>query len=183
MPLVYLPLGICEPHGRIAVLGLDLIKAEWLCEEAAQRYGGIVAPALGYQIHESGYHAPWLADVVGNVNAMMTSMPPHVMLHFFLYQLRAFNNAGFKAAIVLSGHAGGNELDFRMAASCFMQYSTMKVKVFADPELVQGKFTGDHAGQYEISQLLYLQEEAVKTKEDDDKNRLGRFALGSDAYT
>ncbi len=34
MPLVYLPMGICEPHGHIAPLGLDTIKAVAICERA-----------------------------------------------------------------------------------------------------------------------------------------------------
>lgn len=180
-PIVYLPMGICEPHGMIAVLGLDLIKAEWLCNETAHRSGGIVAPSVGYQIHESGYHAPWLAEQVGNVNAMMTGMPPLVMLQFFLYQLRAFSNAGFKAAIIITGHAGGNEQDYRLAAKIFMKYASMQVKFFADPELVTGLFNGDHAGQYEISQLLFLKEDAIRNSEETDLALgLGRFALGTD---
>ena len=32
-PIVYLPLGLCEPHGHIAPFGLDTIKARYLCEE------------------------------------------------------------------------------------------------------------------------------------------------------
>ncbi len=181
-PLVYLPMGLCEPHGHGAVLGLDLIKAEYLCEEAARRWGGIVAPSQGFQIHESGFHAPWLAEVVGNINTRMTSMPPAPMLYFFLYQLRAFHNAGFQWAFILSGHAGGNQEDFRLAAKLFMEKTDMHVAVYTDPELT--KFPGDHAGKYEISQLMYINRECV------DKSRLNewekespetRFAQGEDA--
>ncbi len=181
-PIVYLPLGLCEPHGHGAVLGLDLIKAKYFCEESARRWGGIVAPAQGFQIHESGFHAPWLAEVVGDINPRMTAMPPAPMLYFFLYQLRAFHNAGFKRAFVLSGHAGGNQEDFRLAAKLFMEKTDMFVDVYADPELT--KFQGDHAGKYEISQLMYINHEYV------DKKRFGewktespqtRFAHGHDA--
>ncbi len=183
-PVVYLPMGLCEPHGHIAVLGLDTLKAEYLCEEAARRWGGIVAPAQGYQIHEVGFHAPWLAEVAGNVNTCMTSMPTAPMLYFFLYQLRAFYNAGFKQAIIISGHSGGNQQDFRLAAEAFRQESDMMVHVFSDPELTDGKYTGDHAGKYEISQLLYLRPDCI------DLNRIDewqldepetRFAQGEDA--
>lgn len=182
--VVYLPMGLCEPHGHIAVLGLDTLKADYLCDEAARRFGGIVAPTQGYQIHESGYHAPWLADVVGNVRPYLTAMPPHVMLHFFLYQLRAFHNANFRTAIVISGHAGGNEHDFRLAAHHFAQVSDMQVRVFADPELVQGQFTGDHAGAYEISQLLHVNPTSIRLDQHErmhDPDSLGRFAQGDDA--
>jgi creatinine amidohydrolase/Fe(II)-dependent formamide hydrolase-like protein len=47
-PIVYLPMGLCEPHGHIAALGLDLLKAEYYCEQAADRFGVVVAPAQGY---------------------------------------------------------------------------------------------------------------------------------------
>lgn len=184
MPLVYLPLGICEPHGHIAPFGLDTLKAAYLCKESAKRFGGIVAPTLGYQIHESGYHARWLEDVVGEVNPFMTAMPPDVMLRFFLYQLRAFCNAGFKSIIVITGHSGGNQNDFRLVANSFEKETGINVIVKSDPELVLGKYKGDHAGKYEISQLLYLHPELM------DMNRLlrekidilGRFAQGEDAH-
>ena len=60
LPLVYLPMGLCEPHGHVAAFGLDTHKAVYLCDEAARRFGGIVAPTQTYQIHETGYHRPWL---------------------------------------------------------------------------------------------------------------------------
>ncbi len=182
-PTVYLPLGICEPHGHIAPFGLDTIKAEYLCEEAAKRFGGIVAPTLGYQIHEAGYHAQWLEEVVGEVNPRMTAMPPEVMLKFFIYQLRAFTNAGFKSILVITGHAGGNQKDYQLVAKTFMKEVDVDVVVMADPELVEGKYEGDHAGKYEISQLLHLRPDlmSIDRLERIKSDSLGQFAQGSDA--
>lgn len=182
-PLVFLPMGICEPHGHISPFGLDTLKAEYLCEEAARRFGGIVAPTLGYQIHESGYHAPWLEEVLGEVNPYMNAMPPDVMLRFFLYQLRAFVNAGFKNIFVLTGHSGGNQEDYRLVADCFMKKVPADIVVKADPELVTGFYEGDHAGKYEISQLLYLHPElmAMDRLQAPKTDALGRFAQGEDA--
>ncbi|HSJ66094.1 MAG TPA: creatininase family protein [Anditalea sp.] len=184
-PVVYLPMGLCEPHGQIAAFGLDTIKAEYICDNVAKTVGGIVAPTLGYHIHESGYHKPWLKEVVGDVNPRMTSMPPEAILHFFLYQLRAFSNAGFKGAVIITGHAGGNQKDLNMVAEEFMKISPMKIIVKADPELVEGKYIADHAGKYEISQLLFLRPDLVNmekiSSQYEEDNDLGRFALGDDA--
>lgn len=186
-PVVYLPMGLCEPHGHGAAMGLDTLKAEGLCVEAARRFGGVVAPSQGYHIHETGYHARWLEDVVGEVNPRMTAVPPGVLLHFFLYQLRAFHNAGFRVALVLTGHSGGNERDLRLAAEAFMLQSPMKVVAVADSELVAGQFPGDHAGRFELSQLMALRPELVdptrasRAAREPRASSLGRFAQGDDA--
>ena len=183
-PLVYLPMGLCEPHGYISAFGLDTIKAEYICEAAAKKVGGIVAPTQGYHIHETGYHAPWLEEVLGEVNPYMTSIPPGILLHLFLYQLRAFYNAGFKAVIVISGHAGGNQEDLRLVASAFMNKFSMRIEVRADPELVEDQYEGDHAGKYEISQLMHIRPDLIdmtKISKQFEEKSLGRFAIGIDA--
>ncbi|WNR42976.1 creatininase family protein [Paenibacillus roseipurpureus] len=184
-PIVYLPLGLCEPHGQIAVFGLDLIKAEYICEKAARGAGGIVAPSLGYHIHESGYHARWLEEQIGEENPRMTGMPPHVMLYFFLYQLRAFVNAGFKAIVVLSGHGGGNQADFQRAAGIFMAQFPVRIWVGTDGDLVKGHFKADHAGQFEISQLMNIDPTLVnmgRTQLEGEPNSGAKFARADNAF-
>lgn len=184
-PIAYLPLGLCEPHGQISAFGLDTIKAEWLCEQAAKQVGGIVAPSMGYHIHETGYHARWLEDNVGEENPHMTGIPPGIFLPLFLYQLRAFVNAGFETIVVISGHSGGNQEDLRLAARLFMKHVPVKVWVKSDPELVEGLYFGDHAGKYEISQLMYIRPDLVNmefTSLEEQPAAGGRLALGEDAY-
>lgn len=183
-PVVYLPVGLCEPHGHVAALGLDLIKAEYYCREAARRFGGIVAPAQGYHIHECGFHAPWLAETVGEENAMMAAIPPHVMARLFLYQLRAFALAGFRAVIAVSGHSGGSQEDLRRAASAFTAATTIPVTVKSDPEWIPHLHGGDHAGRYEISQLLAMRPDLVdlsQLRRGQEPGSGGRLALGDDA--
>lgn len=183
-PVVYLPMGLVEPHGHISAFGLDTIKAEYICEHAANQVGGIVAPTQAYHIHETGYHAPWLEEVLGERNPYMASVPPHVLLQMYLFQLRAFINAGFKAVITLSGHAGGNQKDLQSVADTLAKRRDIKVIAHADPELVEGTYEGDHAGKYEISQLLYLNPELIDLSRVDRQktdDHLGRFAIGDDA--
>lgn len=183
-PVVYLPIGLCEPHGHIAALGLDLIKAEYYCDEAARRFGGIVAPPQGYHIHESGFHAPWLAEVVGNENPMLAAIPPHVMLHQFLYQLRAFALAGFTGVIAVSGHSGGSQEDLRRVASAFTAEFKLPVIVKTDPEWIPHLHQGDHAGRYEISQLMHIRPDLVEMSLINRRHEAGsggRLALGDDA--
>lgn len=183
-PVVYLPLGLCEPHGHVAPLGLDLIKAEYYCEEAAHHFGGIVAPAQGYHIHECGFHAPWLAEVVGEENPLLGAIPPHVMLHLFLYQLRAFALAGFRGVIAVSGHSGGSQEDLRRVAAAFTERMGLPVILKADPEWIPHLHPGDHAGRYEISQLLAIRPDLVDLtlwRRGQEPGSGGRLALGDDA--
>ncbi|WP_051955968.1 creatininase family protein [Beijerinckia mobilis] len=181
-PIVYLPMGLCEPHGHVAPFGLDTIKAEWLCMEAARRFGGVVAPTQSWHIHECGYHAPWLQEVMGGVNPLLAALPAHLVLETLLYQLRAFRNAGFKAAVVISGHNGAQD-DLRMVARHFSTAFPFEHFIASDPELVDGLFQGDHAGRYEISQLLAISGELVALGRADRINTdaLGRFAQNPDA--
>lgn len=185
-PIVYLPLGLCEPHGQVSAFGLDTIKAEWLCQQTALKVGGIVAPSMGYHIHETGYHARWLEDEVGEENPHMTGIPPVIFIPLFLYQLRAFANAGFQKIVVLSGHSGGNQHDLRQAAGVFMsRFPEVEVWVRSDPELVERQYEGDHAGKYEISQLMYIRPDLIdmdKASLQDMPGSGGRLALGADAW-
>lgn len=182
--IVYLPMGLCEPHGHIAALGLDTIKADYYCEESARRAGGIVAPTQGYHIHESGFHARWLEDVVGEENPRLGGMPPHVVCRHFLYQLRAFANAGFTAVVVVSGHSGGSQEDLRLFAREFSERIGIPVTVKSDPEWIAGQYDADHAGRYEISQLMAIDPELVDLSlinRQHDANSGGRLALGGNA--
>ena len=159
-PVAYLPMGMVEPHGHAAAFGLDLIKAEYLCDEAAVRFGGIVAPAQTYHIHETGFHGTWLEEVVGEVNPRLGGLPPDVVMRSLLFQLRVCVNAGFRAVMVVSGQNGAQG-DLRLVGDEFMKIVPVPVVVRSDPELVRGTFTGDHAGRYELSQLLYIRPDLV----------------------
>ena len=183
-PLVYLPIGLCEPHGHIAPFGLDTLKADYYCDEAAKRFGGIVAPTQGYHIHECGFHKPWLDEVVGDQNPFLGAMPPYVVCYHFLYQLRAFVNAGFRAVIVVSGHHGGSQNDLRSVASAFSQATKIPVTVKTDPEWCEDRYVNDHAGRYEISQLMAICPESIDMSllgRQYEKDSGGRLALNPDA--
>ena len=44
-PVVYMPYGLCEPHGPQNVLGCDALRPAGHMRLAAEEYGGIVMPA------------------------------------------------------------------------------------------------------------------------------------------
>lgn len=181
MPIVYLPMGLCEPHGHVAPFGLDTIKAEYLAVAAANRFGGVVAPSATWHVHETGYHAPWLREVMGSVNPLLAALPPHLVLETLLYQFRAFSNAGFRGVVAISGH-NGSQRDLRMVAEVFARSYPIAHCVRSDPELVAGQFHGDHAGRYELSQLLAIRPDlvAMDRAAHAGSDPLGRFAQNPD---
>ncbi len=182
-PVAYLPMGMVEPHGHAAAFGLDQVKAEYLCDEAAARFGGIVAPPQTYHIHETGFHGTWLDEVVGEVNPRLGGLPPDVVMRSLLFQLRVCVNAGFRAVMVVSGQNGAQG-DLRLVADEFMKLVPVPVVVRSDPELVRGTFPGDHAGKYELSQLLHIRPDLVDMTRLDRvaSDPLGRFAQNPDAH-
>ena len=182
-PVAYLPMGMVEPHGHGAAFGLDLVKAEYLCVQAALRFGGIVAPSQTYHIHPTGFHGTWLYEVVGAVNPRLGGLPPDVVMRTLLFQLRVCVNAGFRAVVVVSGQNGAQG-DLRLVADEFTKVAPVPVVVRSDPELVRDTYPGDHAGRYELSQLLHIRPDLVDLTRLDRvaSNPLGRFAQNPDAY-
>lgn len=181
-PVVYLPMGLCEPHGLAAAFGLDTLKAEHICIAAAQRFGGIVAPTQGYHVHESGYHAPFLETAVGADNPRLGGLPPDIILRTLLFQFRAFVNAGFRTIMVVSGHNGA-QADLRFVADEFMKIADVDIVVNSDPELVRGVISGDHAGRFELSQLMHARPELVNlTHVVETTDEYGPMAQGHDAH-
>lgn len=161
MPVVLLPIGLVEPHGQICALGLDLIKAESICLEAAHVSGAILAPSLTYHIHEVGPSARWLHDEVGDVNPFLGNVGPQAFIHFLLHALRSYQNAGFRDAILLSGHGGAHAEDLAMVARLFQSVFGLRVEYLTDFDLASPRFPGDHAGRYEVSLLMYLRPDLV----------------------
>ena len=161
-PLVYLTYGLCEPHGLHNAVGLDALKAHALACRAAQAHGGLVAPPFFWHVHEIGYHAPWGDRTIGDRNPWLSSLPPWVFFQMFFYHLRAVAARGFHAAIVITGHYGGNERDFKRIAEIFMRHSPLRVWAGADHETIEYEDShGDHAGRCETSQLWALRPELV----------------------
>ena len=56
-PIVYMPYGLCEPHGPQNALGCDALRPEGHMRQAAEQYGGIVMPTTYWHCHEAGTSA------------------------------------------------------------------------------------------------------------------------------
>jgi len=70
--------------------------------------------------------------------------------------------AGFRAAVLVSGHYGGVEVDMKFVAQVYSANRPLRTAAMADSEIMHFKdYPGDHAGKCETSQLWALRAELV----------------------
>ena len=74
-PMVYLPYGLCEPHGWHNAVGMDAIRAHECSCQAAQEHGGIVAPSFYWHCHEIGGYGAWGHKQVNQERPWLTAIP------------------------------------------------------------------------------------------------------------
>ena len=98
-PVVYLPYGLCEPHGPVNALGLDALRAHGVVCQAARSFGGIVAPPEYWHCHESGGYGTWAHERVGDARPWLTAVPPWIFLKNLCYHIRAVDALGFHVAV------------------------------------------------------------------------------------
>jgi creatinine amidohydrolase len=194
-PILYLPYGMCEPHGPQNTLGLDALKAHAICRLAAGKGGGIVAPPDYWHIHEIGLYATWARKEIGEVpRHWLTAVPPWVHFKNVCYHVRAAEQLGFRAVILLTGHYGPNWEDLKTLVGLLQP--RVRARLFGLPDFEanhrgfaeDGQSGGDHAGRVETSLLWSLEPQCV------DYGRLpqlplspagetgGYFAMGRDAH-
>ncbi len=182
-PLLYLPYGMCEPHGHHAALGLDGIKAYEICVRAAEEGGGVVAPLTFWHIGEQGVGIPWLARQ-NAPQPYITAIGHDLFVQGVIWHLRAAVARGFEAVIAMTGHYGGTECDIRSAAEVFNDYVPLPIWALADWECIgYGDYKGDHAGPCETSQLWALRPDLVdisRIPEHEDGERIFASALQPD---
>ncbi len=178
-PVCYFAYGLSEPHGVQNALGLDGLKARALVERAAAAHGGVVAPMTWWHVHETPYGLAWLAEQNAPVT-YLTDVPAEVFLQQIVYQLRAAENAGFRAAVLVTGHYGGIEMDIQYAAQVYSSRRPLRTAAAADSDLIRYRdYRGDHAGVCETSQLWALRPELVDISRMPDEPMEGlTFASG-----
>ena len=185
-PLLYLPYGLCEPHGPQCTVGLDGLKAHGLCCEAARRCGGIVAPPDYWHVHEIGGYAKWGQRTVGEVDrTWLTAVPPWVHFKNVCYHLRAADVLGFHAVILVTGHYGPNWEDLKTLVDRIQPFVGARLYGVPDFEANQpgfdndGNSGGDHAGRVETSLLWALEPDCVDMSRVPETGDPGpHFAMG-----
>lgn len=188
-PVLYLPYGMCEPHGPHCAVGLDAIKAHGICVASAREHGGIVAPVDYWHIHEVGGYAAWAAKNVGEpARTWSSALPPAQHFRNVMYHIRQAEALGFKAAILVTGHYGPNWQDLKTLLELMQPHVGTRLYGLPDFEANRPGFGpagegGDHAGKVETSLLWALEPECVDVSRMPPREDVGtHFAMGRNAY-
>jgi creatinine amidohydrolase len=159
---LFQPLGTIEWHGVHNIVGLDAVKAHHLCVRAAQRGGGLVAPALFGGVGGMDEPHTFVMEPESDVHS--------VLVRSWVEKLcREAVRQDFRAVIILTGHYGSAQQivirDLAVRSS-----RTLGVPVLGTPEYflaLDVGYLGDHAAWGETSLMLYLDPDSV------DLSRLG----------
>ncbi len=150
-PIAYVPIGALEWHGEHGPLGLDGIKAEALCQAAAERSGGVVFPPVFW----------------GAFDTMPFPFTLHYkrrgikdMIRRTMVQLEEW---GFKVIIMLTGHYPPTQVRMlRRESRRFNKKGTAFAMGIPEQALAADMgYFGDHAGMWETSLMLAIRPELI----------------------
>lgn len=152
-PVVYIPFGLIEWHGRHLPLGNDALKAHAILVKCAEQLGGVVYPPIWF--HESfnrDYTVPVFTELFEKLKA-----------------------TGFRVIIGVSGHNVQGQIDMiNQALEPVVSDGTVTGIGLWEMSLSQGEESNsDHAAKWETSNMMFLYPDLV------DMSQLGKesFAL------
>jgi|GEM_PF-1653646 creatinine amidohydrolase len=146
-PFAYVPLGALEWHGEQNVLGLDSIKAEFICERAAELTGGVLFPVVQWGAYDP-LNFPY--------TFRFPRCPMRRMLKSTALQLK---DMGFEVAVFLSGHYPPTQIRHLKNMSRRLSNSNSGFYVLGLPEFFLAgdiDYLGDHAAMWETSMMMAI---------------------------
>jgi creatinine amidohydrolase len=147
-PVAIQPSGLLEWHGNQNAIGLDALKAYYICERTMLMLGGGALMPINWVGTYGFIRYPgtvcYDAETTYNV---------------FIQIYRELIKLGFKVIVILTGHYGQWQMNTLRKARADIEQEAKEagkeIKFFswAPPNLVNHLFGGDHAGRYETSML------------------------------
>lgn len=144
-PVVYVPFGLIEWHGRHLPLGNDALKAHGILVKCAEKFGGVVYPPVYFH---AGFPREHLAPV---------------LTHLFL----RLKQTGFRVIIGVSGHNIQEQIDMiNQALEPVVADGTVAGLGLWEVTLSQGPESNtDHAAKWETSNMMFFYPELVDLSE------------------
>ena len=144
-PVVYVPFGLIEWHGRHLPLGNDAIKAHAILVKCAEKFGGVVYPPVFFHAGFRQDHlVPVLTDLFMRLKRTGFRVIVGVSGHNIQEQIDMINSA--LAPVIADGKAAGIGL--------------WEMTLSAGPES-----NSDHAAKWETSNMMFFYPELVDMRE------------------
>ncbi|MCK4965706.1 creatininase family protein [bacterium] len=140
-PVVYVPFGCIEWHGKHLPLGTDAIKAHGILVKTAEKYGGIVYPPVYF--HE-GYIKNGFVPVLTKL-------------------FERLKKTGFRVIIGVSGHNVQRQIDMiNQALESVVSDGTVAGVGLWEITLSRSEeSSSDHAAKWETSDIMFLHPDLV----------------------
>ncbi len=135
-PVVYVPFGCIEWHGRHLPLGTDALKAHGILVKCAERFGGVVYPPVYFH---SGFNRDHLVPVITDL----------------FQRLKA---TGFRVIVGVSGHNVKQQIDMiNKALEPVVADGSVAGIGLWEVTLSRGAESGtDHAAKWETSDMMFF---------------------------
>ncbi len=171
---VILPVGATEEHGPHLPIFTDTIQAMEVARAAAQRTGVFVAPPLHYGVCRSTRGFPGTITV------------SHDALRGFMQDLIiSFFDSGFKAVLILTGHAGGQHMA-ALEEACQKAVEERDARVslvslfdLIDSSTVETPHDG-HSGEIETSLMMQIRRDLVSSRPEGHFPKRPRYLIMKD---
>jgi creatinine amidohydrolase len=143
-PVVYVPFGLIEWHGRHLPLGTDALKAHAILVRCAEEFGGVVYPPV------------YFPSLAWNNGAIREDQMDRVLIVRQLFE--RLKLAGFRVIIGVSGHNIKEQvLMINKALEPVIEDGTITGGGFWEFDLAESdEAKSDHAAKWETSDMLYF---------------------------
>jgi len=144
-PVVYVPFGLIEWHGRHLPLGNDALKAHAILVKCAEQFGGVVYPPVYFH---AGFDQAYLVPVLTQL-------------------FERLKHTGFRVIIGVSGHNVREQIDMiDLALAPVIADGTCTGCGLWEVTLSQGPFSNtDHAAKWETSNMMFFYPDRVDMTE------------------
>jgi len=152
-PVVYVPFGLIEWHGRHLPLGNDALKAHAFLVKAAEAYGGVVYPPVYFPSATGTRRFSSETDREKDMKA--------VLVADLFGRLRA---TGFRVIIGVSGHNVPEQLEMiqRGLEPVVADGTAAGAAMFeVMPDDFSDECGGDHAAKWETSNMMFFYPDLV----------------------
>lgn len=143
-PVVYVPFGLIEWHGKHLPLGNDALKAHGILVKCAEKFGGVVYPPVYFH---AGFDQKHLVPVITEL-------------------FQRLKNTGFRVVIGVSGHNVRAQIDMINEALEEVVADGMVGIGLWEVSLSQcDESSTDHAAKWETSNMMFFYPELVDMSE------------------